>query len=159
VQVRVGIGFDLHRLGPGKELTIGGICIPHDKSLIGHSDGDVLLHAITDALLGACGAGNIGEVFPDSDPQFKGIPSVYFLKKTAELIGRKGYQIGNIDSTVLAERPKLLSYFPAMRTAVADALGIATEKISIKAKTMERVGAIGSEEAIAAEAVALVFVA
>ena len=158
MRYRVGIGFDLHRLGPGNALTLGGLSIPHDKSLLGHSDGDVLLHAITDALLGACGAGNIGEIFPDSDPQFKGIPSVYFLKKTAELIRQTGYTIGNIDSNVLAERPKLLTHFPQMRHAIAEALTVPADLVSIKAKTMERVGAIGNEEAIAAEAIALVFI-
>jgi 2-C-methyl-D-erythritol 2,4-cyclodiphosphate synthase len=158
VKYRVGIGFDLHRLGPGNALTIGGVSIPHNKSLIGHSDGDVLLHAITDALLGACGAGNIGEIFPDTDPQFKGISSVHFLKRTGELIRKKGYEIGNIDSTILAERPKLLGHFFEMRTKIGDALDISAENVSIKAKTMEGVGAIGGEEAIAAEAVALVFV-
>ena len=157
MKFRIGIGFDLHRLGPGAALTIGGISIPHDKALIGHSDGDVLLHAITDALLGACGAGNIGEKFPDTDPQFRGIASVYFLRKTAELIRNNGYEIGNVDSTILAERPKLLGYFSAMRTLIADALSVSVDRISIKAKTMERVGAIGTEQAIAAEAVALVF--
>jgi 2-C-methyl-D-erythritol 2,4-cyclodiphosphate synthase len=157
VKFRVGIGFDLHRLGPGAALMIGGVSIPHDKALIGHSDGDVLLHAITDALLGACGAGNIGEKFPDTDPQFRGMASVYFLRKTAELIRSNGYEIGNVDSTILAERPKLLGYFSAMRTAIADALSVSVDRISIKAKTMERVGAIGTEQAIAAEAVALVF--
>jgi 2-C-methyl-D-erythritol 2,4-cyclodiphosphate synthase len=157
VKFRVGIGFDLHRLGPGMALTIGGISIPHNKSLIGHSDGDVLLHAITDALLGACGAGNIGEIFPDTDPQFKGVASVHFLNKAAELIRSKGYEIGNIDSTILAERPKLLGYFADMREKIGEALNLSVENISVKAKTMERVGAIGVEEAIAAEAVALVF--
>ena len=157
MKFRIGIGFDLHRLGDGDALTIGGISIPHDKALIGHSDGDVLLHAITDALLGACGAGNIGEKFPDSDPRFKGISSIYFLKETAELIRKKGYEIGNIDSTILAERPKLLGYFSSMRSEIAEALRISIDLISVKAKTMERVGAIGSEQAIAAEAIALVF--
>jgi 2-C-methyl-D-erythritol 2,4-cyclodiphosphate synthase len=157
VNYRVGIGFDLHRLGPGKSLTIGGVSIPHDKSLIGHSDADVLLHAITDALLGACGAGNIGELFPDSDPQFKGTASVHFLRGTADLIRERGYEIGNVDANVLAEKPKLLGYFSQMRSVIAGALSISVDQVSIKAKTMERVGAIGNEDAIAAEAVALLF--
>jgi 2-C-methyl-D-erythritol 2,4-cyclodiphosphate synthase len=158
VKFRIGIGFDLHRLGPGNTLTIGAVAIPHEKSLIGHSDGDVLLHAVTDALLGACGLGNIGQIFPDTDPQFKGISSSHFLKRTAELIRKKGYEIGNIDSNILAERPRLLPYFPQMQSKIAEALGIPADHVSIKAKTMERVGAIGKEEAIAAEAVALVFI-
>lgn len=157
MKFRIGIGFDLHRLGPGNALRLGGIAIPHDKSLIGHSDGDVLLHAITDALLGACGAGNIGERFPDTDPKFRGIASVHFLEQTAAVIRKKGYEIGNIDSTILAERPKLLGYFGEMRAKIAESLNIPVDSISIKAKTMERVGAIGAEDAIAAEAVALVF--
>jgi 2-C-methyl-D-erythritol 2,4-cyclodiphosphate synthase len=158
VKFRIGIGFDLHRLGPGSALVIGGVSIPHEKSLIGHSDGDVLIHAITDALLGACSLGNIGEIFPDSDVRFKGISSLHFLVRTAEIIRNKGFEIGNIDSNILAERPKLSPYFAQMQATIAAALGIAADNISIKAKTMERVGAIGSEEAIAAEAVALLFI-
>jgi 2-C-methyl-D-erythritol 2,4-cyclodiphosphate synthase len=158
VKFRIGIGFDLHRLEPGNQLTIGGISIPHERSLVGHSDGDVLIHAVTDALLGACGLGNIGEIFPDTDPRFKGISSVHFLKRTAELIRKKGYEIGNIDSNILAERPKLMPYFPQMQVSIADALQLPKDRVSVKAKTMERVGIIGTEEAIAAEAVALVFI-
>jgi 2-C-methyl-D-erythritol 2,4-cyclodiphosphate synthase len=158
VKFRIGIGFDLHRLGPGSSLIIGGVSIPHEKSLIGHSDGDVLMHAVTDALLGACGLGNIGEIFPDNDPRFKNVASVLFLQRTAELIRKKGFEIGNIDSNILAERPKLLPFFPQMQTRIAEALKIPPQHVSVKAKTMERVGIIGTEEAIAAEAVALVFI-
>ena len=158
MQFRIGIGFDLHRLGPGTALTIGGISIPHDKSLVGHSDGDVLLHAVTDALLGACGLGNIGQLFPDTDPRFRGISSVFFLKSTAELIRGKGYEISNIDSNILAERPKLLAFFPQIQSKLAETLAISVDQVSIKAKTMERLGVVGMEEAIAAEAVALVFI-
>jgi 2-C-methyl-D-erythritol 2,4-cyclodiphosphate synthase len=158
VKFRIGIGFDLHRLGPGTELKLGGISIPHEKSLIGHSDGDVLIHAVTDALLGACGLGNIGVIFPDSDPRFRGISSVHFLKRTAELLRTKNYEIGNVDSNILAERPKLLPYFPQMQLKIAEALEIPADRVSVKAKTMERIGVIGTEEAIAAEAVALVFI-
>jgi len=158
VKFRIGIGFDLHRLGPGSRLTIGGVSIPYEKSLIGHSDGDVLIHAITDALLGASGIGNIGEIFPDTDPRFKGTASVHFLHRTAELIRQEGYEISNIDSNVLAERPKLLPYFPQMQNVIAEALTVPPGRISVKAKTMEGVGPIGAGEAIAAEAVALVYV-
>jgi len=158
VKFRIGIGFDLHRLAPGTTLTIGGVAIPHEKSLVGHSDGDVLIHAVTDALLGACCLGNIGQIFPDTDPRFKGVSSILFLIKTAEFIRKKGYEIGNIDSNILAERPKLLPYFPEMQAKIAEALNVPTQNVSVKAKTMERVGIIGTEEAIAAEAVALVFV-
>ena len=127
------------------------------ERLVGHSDGDVLIHAMTDALLGACGLGNIGEIFPDSDPRLKESPA-HFLKRTAELIRKKGYEIGNIDSNILAERPKLMPYFPQMQVGIADALRMPKDRVSVKAKTMERVGIIGTEEAIAAEAVALVFI-
>jgi 2-C-methyl-D-erythritol 2,4-cyclodiphosphate synthase len=157
VKFRIGIGYDLHRLGPATALVLGGIEIPHEKGLTGHSDGDVLSHAITDALLGACGLGNIGEMFPDSDARFKGVSSMLFLRKTAEFIRKKGYEIGNIDSNILAERPKLLPHFPAMQKKIAEVLGIPAENVHVKAKTMEHLGIVGTEEAIAAEAVALVF--
>lgn len=157
MKFRIGIGFDLHRLGPSTRLVLGGVEIPFEKGLIGHSDGDVLSHAITDALLGACGLGNIGEMFPDTDDRFKGVSSLKFLRKTADYIRKKGYEIGNIDSNILAERPKLLPFFPEMQSRIAEVLGIPTNTVHVKAKTMERLGVIGAEEAIAAEAVALVF--
>ena len=153
---RVGIGFDLHRLGPNTPLVLGGIVIPYTSGLIGHSDGDVLCHAIVDALLGAAGIGNIGEMFPDTDPALKGMSSLRFLEKAAAQLRAKGFEIGNIDSNILAERPRLLPFFPSMTVKIAAALGIAPEKIQIKAKTMEGLGIIGTEQAIAAEAVALV---
>jgi 2-C-methyl-D-erythritol 2,4-cyclodiphosphate synthase len=156
VKFRIGIGFDLHRLGPASVLRLGGIDIPNDKGLIGHSDGDALCHAIADALLGATGLGNIGELFPDSDPKHKGVSSLRFLGEAANLLRERGFRIENIDSNILAERPKLLPFFPAMKAAIATALNIPPEKIHVKAKTMERLGEIGREEAIAAEAVALV---
>jgi 2-C-methyl-D-erythritol 2,4-cyclodiphosphate synthase len=158
VKFRIGIGYDLHRLGPSSRLILGGIEIPHEKGLIGHSDGDVLSHAITDALLGACGIGNIGQLFPDSDPRYKGMSSMTFLREAAELLRRKGYEIGNIDSNVLAEKPRLLPYFSEMQERIADVLKIPAENVHVKAKTMEHLGIVGSEQAIAAEAVALVFV-
>ncbi len=157
MKFRIGIGYDLHRLGPATSLILGGIQIPHEKGLIGHSDGDVLSHAITDALLGACGLGNIGEMFPDTDARFKGVSSMQFLQKTAEFIRKKGYEIGNIDSNILAERPKLLPHFPAMQARIAEVLGIPADNVHVKAKTMEHLGIVGTEEAIAAEAVALVY--
>ena len=152
---RVGIGFDLHRLGPNTPLVLGGIIIPHHLGLIGHSDGDVLCHAITDALLGAAGIGNIGELFPETDPALKGMSSLRFLEKAVSLVRAKGYEIGNIDSNILAEKPKLLPLFPAMKLELAAALKIAPEKIQVKAKTMEGIGIIGTEQAIAAQAVVL----
>jgi len=155
VSFRVGIGFDLHRLGPNTPLVLGGVVVPHHLGLIGHSDGDVLCHAITDALLGAAGIGNIGELFPDTDPALKGMSSLRFLEKSVALVRAKGYEIGNIDSNILAEKPKLLPFFPAMKLEVATALKIAPEKMQVKAKTMEGIGIIGTEQAIAAEAVVL----
>jgi len=155
VKFRVGLGFDLHRLGPGSYVILGGVQIPHGKAFIAHSDGDVLCHAIVDALLGAAGLGNIGEHFPDTDPQYKGTSSLKFLDEVATLLSRCGFRIENIDSNVVAEKPKLLPYFPAMREKISAALGVPVGKVSVKAKTMEGIGMIGTEEAIAAQAVAL----
>ncbi|HET9943092.1 MAG TPA: 2-C-methyl-D-erythritol 2,4-cyclodiphosphate synthase [Terriglobia bacterium] len=156
MKFRVGLGFDLHRLGPGAHLILGGVEIPHTRSFIAHSDGDVLCHAIVDALLGAAGLGNIGERFPDTDQQYKGMSSLRFLAETGDLLRRGGFSIENVDSNILAEKPKLLPYFPSMREKVAATLQVPVEKVFIKAKTMEGIGAIGSEEAIAAQAVALI---
>ncbi len=158
MKFRIGIGFDVHRLEPAGKLNLGGVEIPHEKGLVGHSDGDVLLHAITDALLGACGLGNIGEKFPDTDLKYQGIASASLLGETAEMVRRKGFEIGNIDSNILAERPKLLPYFPSMQERIAEVLGVPAEKVHVKAKTMEHLGAVGAEEAIAAQAVVLVFI-
>ena len=157
MKVRIGIGFDIHRLAPDRKLMLGGIEIPHTKGLVGHSDGDVLLHAITDALLGACGLGNIGERFPDTDARYRGIASQVFLKDTVSLMHQKGYSIGNIDSNVLAESPRLLPYLPSMKEIIANVVGVSGDDVQVKAKTMEKLGPIGEEEAIAAHAVALVF--
>jgi len=156
VKFRIGLGFDVHRLGPGTHLILGGLKIPHQKSSIAHSDGDVLCHAVVDALLGAAGLGNIGERFPDTDPQYKGMSSLKFLAEASNLLSHTGFRIENIDSNILAEKPKLLAHFPAMREKISAALGIPIEKVSIKAKTMEGMGMIGTEEAIAAQAVALI---
>jgi 2-C-methyl-D-erythritol 2,4-cyclodiphosphate synthase len=156
VKVRVGFGFDLHRLGPGSHLILGGVEIPHEKSFIAHSDGDVLCHAVVDAMLGAAGLGNIGERFPDTDPRYKGMSSLKFLAGAASLLSQNGFRVENIDSNILAERPKLLPHFQAMREKISSAIGIPVEKVSIKAKTMEGIGVIGTEEAIAAQAVALI---
>ena len=158
MKFRIGIGFDMHRLEAEGKLMLGGVEIPHEKGLVGHSDGDVLLHAITDALLGACGLGNIGEKFPDTDSRFHGIASSELLRDTAEMVRHKGYEIGNIDSNILAERPKLLPYFPSMQAKIAGVLGIPEDSVHVKAKTMERLGEVGTEQAIAAQAVALVFI-
>src|SRR5262249_4916189 len=131
--------------------------IPHDQGLLGHSDGDVLCHAITDALLGAAGLGNIGELFPDTDPRYRGISSLTFVSHAAALLRQKGFEMGNIDSNILAERPHLLAFFPEMKHQLAETLGIAAEKVHIKAKTMEGLGIIGTQQAIAAEAVVLIY--
>ena len=158
MKVRIGIGFDIHRLEPGSQLILGGVRVPHDKSLVGHSDGDALLHAITDALLGACGLGDIGERYPDTDPRYAGVDSRQLLRDTAALVREKGYEIGNIDSNILAERPKLLEYFPAMKDTIAGILEIPVDDVHVKAKTMEHLDAVGAEDAIAVQAIALVFV-
>jgi len=156
VKFRVGLGFDLHRLGPGSYVILGGVQVPHDKAFIAHSDGDVLCHAVVDALLGAAGLGNIGERFPDTDPQYRGMSSLKFLAEVSSLLSQHGFRIENIDSNVLAEKPKLIPFFPAMREKMSVSLAVPVERISIKAKTMEGIGLIGTEAAIVAEAVALI---
>jgi 2-C-methyl-D-erythritol 2,4-cyclodiphosphate synthase len=153
---RSGIGYDLHRLEPGRKLRIGGVEIPFDKGSVGHSDGDVLLHAICDALLGAAGLGDIGTHFPDTDPKWKGADSLGFLKHVHELFEKYGLHIFHIDAVVILERPKLGPHFPAMREAIAKALGMDADCINLKAKTNEGVDAVGRGEAIAAHAVATI---
>ena len=156
MRFRIGLGFDLHRLEPGSQVILGGVDIPHNKSFIAHSDGDVLCHAIVDALLGAAGLGNIGQLFPDTDQQYKGMSSLLFIARAANYLRQNGFQIENIDANVLAEKPKLIPHLPAMREKIAAAAGMPIDRISVKAKTMEGIGVIGKEEAIAAEAVALI---
>lgn len=152
--MRIGLGYDSHRLVSGRRLVIGGVEIPFDKGLAGHSDADVLCHAIIDALLGALGAGDIGRHFPDSDPAWKDAVSIELLKQTVALADRSGYTVSWIDATVIAERPKLAGYMDQMRAALACS-GIAAELINIKAKTNEGMGFIGKGEGIAAYAVCL----
>jgi len=151
---RCGIGYDLHRLAEARKLIIGGIEVPFDKGPVGHSDGDVLTHAICDALLGAAGAGDIGTLFPDTDQKWKGVSSLVFLERIAEVLAGLKLHIGHIDAVVIAERPKLGPHFPAMREAMARALQIKPAQISLKAKTNEGVDAVGRGEAIAAQAIA-----
>ncbi len=151
---RAGIGYDLHRLEPARKLVIGGVTLPFEKGTLGHSDGDALSHAICDALLGAAGLGDIGTHFPDSDPRWKGVSSLIFLEQTRKMLDEKGLRIQHIDATVILERPKLGPYFPAMREALANSLGVETAQINLKAKTNEGVGEIGRGEAIAAQAIA-----
>lgn len=153
--IRIGTGYDVHRLVEGLPLWIGGVQIPHTHGLLGHSDADVLIHAVCDALLGAAALGDIGKHFPDTDPQYKGISSVILLTHVGKLLKEKGYTVGNIDSTIVAQRPKLAPYIQQMRQAMADALGIDVEQISVKATTTERLGFEGREEGISAQAIAL----
>jgi len=153
---RAGIGYDLHRLEAGRKLIVGGVEVPFDKGPAGHSDGDVLAHAITDALLGAAGLGDIGTHFPDTDPQWKGVSSLLFLEHVSTMLETSGLRIVHIDAVVICERPKLGPHFPAMRTTLAKSLGIRSDQINLKAKTNEGVDAVGRGEAIAAHAIATI---
>lgn len=153
---RVGIGYDLHRLAPGRTLRLGGVAIPCDRGLLGHSDGDVLLHAVTDALLGACGLPDIGELFPDTDPAFKDADSAELLAEVVRRVRAAGYAVGNVDCVVHAEKPKLSGHKARMAGRIAALVGIAADQVSVKAKTAEGLGAIGAGEAIAATVAVLV---
>jgi len=154
--VRVGIGYDAHRLVEGRKLIIGGVHIPFEKGLLGHSDADVLVHAINDALLGAACLGDIGKHFPDTDPKYKDISSLVLMKRVAELLKNEGFGIVNIDSVIVAERPKFAPYIEKMRENIASALGIQKDKISIKATTTEGMGFEGRGEGISAKAICLI---
>lgn len=154
MSTRCGIGYDLHRLESGRKLIVGGIELPFDKGPVGHSDGDVLAHALCDALLGAAGLGDIGTHFPDTDPKWKGANSMIFLEHAKKLLDEKQFAIEHVDAVVITEKPKLGPHFPKMREALAKALGVEVEKIHLKAKTNEGVDAIGRGEAIAAHVVA-----
>lgn len=154
--IRCGIAYDLHRLAAGRKLMLGGIEVPSPAGSVGHSDGDVLSHALCDALLGAAGLGDIGMHFPDTDPQWKGTASLLFLEHTRKLLDHHSMRINYLDAVVICERPKLGPHFPAMRAALAKSLGIAPEQIGLKAKTNEGLGEIGRGEAIAAHAVATI---
>lgn len=156
VKVRVGFGYDVHKLGEGEELWIGGLHVVHSKGSIGHSDGDVLIHAICDALLGAANMRDIGYHFPDTDPLLKGIDSKLLLKQTVDLIKDKGYEIGNIDSTIALQRPKLKDIIPQMQETLAKVMDIDIEDIAIKATTTEKLGFVGTEDGIAAYATVLI---
>ena len=156
--IRIGEGWDCHALVPGRKLIIGGIEVPHSTGLLGHSDADVLLHAIIDALLGAAGLGDIGSHFSDTDAKFKGADSMVLLIETAQLIAVKGYKIGNIDSTVIAQAPKLATHIPAMKQRIADALGLDADRVNVKAKTAEKLGPVGQGLSMEARAVVLLFI-
>lgn len=154
-KMRIGTGYDVHRLEEGLPLWIGGVHIEHSHGLVGHSDADVLLHAICDALLGAAALGDIGKHFPDTDPQYKGISSLKLLSHVDRLLKEHGYCVGNIDSTIVAQRPKMAPHIAQMRQNIADTLGIDLEQVSVKATTTEHLGFEGRKEGISAQAVAL----
>ncbi|MEG0646391.1 MAG: 2-C-methyl-D-erythritol 2,4-cyclodiphosphate synthase [Bacteroides sp.] len=156
MKIRVGFGFDVHQLVAGRELWLGGVRIEHEKGLLGHSDADVLIHALCDALLGAANMRDIGFHFPDTAGEYKNIDSKILLKQTIALIASKGYQVGNIDMTICAERPKLKPFIPSMQETLAEVMGIDADDISIKATTTEKLGFTGREEGISAYATVLI---
>lgn len=153
--MRVGMGYDVHRLVEGRELIMGGVNIPYEKGLLGHSDADVLLHAIMDALLGAAALGDIGKHFPDSDPAYKGISSILLLEKVGELLTGEGYFVGNIDATIIAQAPKMRPYIDQMRENIAKALDVDVSCINVKATTEEGLGFTGTGEGISAQAICM----
>jgi 2-C-methyl-D-erythritol 2,4-cyclodiphosphate synthase len=153
--MRIGHGFDAHALVAGRKLVIGGVAIPHEKGLAGHSDADVLIHAVCDALLGAAGLGDIGTHFPDSDARYKDIDSRRLLREVARLLKERGLRAANVDATIIAQAPRMAPHIPAMRANLAVDLGLAPDAVNVKAKTTERLGFVGRGEGIAAEAVAL----
>lgn len=155
--IRIGYGYDVHRLAENEELWIGGILVPHEKGAVGHSDADVLIHVICDALLGAANMRDIGFHFSDQDPKYKGIDSKILLENVMVLIRDAGYEIGNIDATICLQRPKLLPHIEKMKSTLADVMKIEAEDVSVKATTTERLGFVGKEEGISAHAVALIY--
>lgn len=157
LNIRIGEGWDVHQLAAGRRLVLGGVEVPHTVGLVGHSDADVLLHAITDALLGAAALGDIGRHFPDTDAQFKGADSAVLLAEAARRVRAAGWDIGNVDSTIVAQAPKLAPHIPAMCERIAGVLGVAVGQVNVKAKTAERLGPVGEGRAMEARAVALLF--
>ena len=156
--MRVGMVYDVHKLTEGRKLILGGVDIPWEKGLLGHSDADVLIHAVMDALLGAAALGDIGKHFPDTDPAYKGISSIKLLVHVADLLRENGYEVGNIDATVIAQKPKMAPHIPQMRRNMAEALGISESKLNIKATTEEGLGFTGRGEGIASQAICLLTV-
>ena len=154
---RIGQGYDCHALVEGRRLIIGGVDIPHSRGLLGHSDADVLLHAVTDALLGAAGLGDIGRHFPDTDPQFSGADSRKLLREACRRVAAAGYGVGNVDATIIAQAPKMAPHIPQMVLNIAEDLGVEKERVNVKAKTNEKMGFLGREEGIAVEAAALIY--
>ena len=155
MNIRIGNGYDIHQLAEGRPLILGGVNIPHSVGLLGHSDADVLTHSIMDALLGALGMGDIGHYFPPNDPKWKGADSIMLLEQVLKIVHSQGWKIGNIDSTIVAERPKLKPHLKSMRSVLAETLAIEIDQISIKATTNEKLGPVGREEGICAYAVVL----
>ena len=153
--MRIGHGYDVHRLVEGRDLILGGVKIPYEKGLLGHSDADVLLHAVSDALLGAAGLGDIGRHFPDTDQKYKGADSLELLRQVYRKISEKGYRVGNIDVTMIAQRPKLKDYIPQMQANIAAAVGTAPDRVNVKATTEEKLGFTGTGEGMACHAVCL----
>ena len=153
--MRIGQGYDVHRLVEGRDLILGGVTVPYEKGLLGHSDADVLVHAVMDALLGAAALGDIGQHFPDTDPAYKGISSIKLLEAVGKLLEEKGYVIENIDATIIAQRPKLAAYRPQMAENIAHALNLPVNRVSVKATTEEGLGFTGTGEGISAQAIAL----
>lgn len=151
--MRVGMGYDVHKLVEDRDLIVGGVKIPHTMGLLGHSDADVLLHAVMDALLGAAGLGDIGKHFPDTDPQYRGISSVRLLERVAKLTSERGYVVENIDATIIAQRPKMRPYIEEMEQNIASALGIGADQVNVKATTEEGLGFTGAEQGISAQAI------
>ena len=154
--IRIGHGYDVHKLVEGRKLIVGGVKIPHEKGLLGHSDADVLLHAVSDALLGAAALGDIGCLFPDNDPKFEGADSLILLKEVVAVLKKSGSKVGNIDCTLIAQRPKMRPHIDAMRKNIADACEVSVDCISVKATTEEKLGFTGREEGISAHAVCLI---
>ena len=154
--MRIGTGYDVHKLAEGRKLIIGGVEIPYEKGLLGHSDADVLVHAIMDALLGAAALGDIGKHFPDSDPKYKGADSLMLMREVRRILSENGFEVGNVDATIIAQAPKMSPHIDTMRRNIADALGLDVSQVSVKATTEERLGFTGRGEGISAQAVALI---
>ena len=155
MDIRVGQGFDVHALVEGRPLILGGVAIPYERGLLGHSDADALLHAITDALLGAAGLGDIGRHFPDTDPAFAGADAAVLLAEAARRVREAGWTVGNVDATIVAQAPKMAPHIPAMRERIAQVLGLGAERVNVKAKTAEKMGPVGEGRAIETRAVCL----
>ncbi len=154
--MRIGTGYDVHKLAEGRKLIIGGVEIPYEKGLLGHSDADVLVHAVMDALLGAAALGDIGKHFPDSDPKYKGADSLMLMREVRRILSENGFEVGNVDATIIAQAPRMSPHIDTMRRNIADALGLDVSKVSVKATTEERLGFTGRGEGISAQAVALI---